>query len=306
MLLILPIIFLLSLGIIFVVSLHLSKKKKNCSCLNLPCGSTNDCGELCCNPLRSEKCIDGKCCSSSCVGLSCGGKNGCGENCAQYLCPLGSSCVGNECCSPQCSSPCTSDGCGGICPCPTPGDVCHEGECCSTNICESGICGYEKCGKTCTCNNDYCAGSCCKNGNCEYDNICETTNKGFLSLLSSTWGRFCQPSKVNPLSPQCTGCKLVLPQFISDGNFMSAAPIKGILHCDSCEEESGGVNRNVTPVEIDPNVQYYYNNNGEIARGPLGGKFCATQPGGCRECICHHDADCQRWGCEKCVGEKCV
>lgn len=297
MVLVLILIFsFLILSIIFLI--FLSKKKKSCSCIGLKCGSVNDCGEQCCNSLQNQKCVNGVCCSTDCTGKSCGEKNGCGEECNNCV---GGKCYNGQCCYPQCSQPCQPDGCGGICPCDN-GQVCVNGECCEPDECSTGVCGIEKCGQTCTCNDNYCPGEgCCKDNMCTYDDICNVKKSVFMDFFKNSWGRFCQPSTSNPLIPQCSGCSLVLPTF--DNN--SIAPVSGTIVCDSCEIDGQNINHNVTPVIIEKDVQYYYNDNGEISKGPINPNYCANQEGGCQNCICLSDGDCTRWGCTKCVGQKC-
>jgi hypothetical protein len=300
---IIVLLVLLFFGAIFL-TIQLVKRRRNkvCTCAGLPCDTLNDCGEMCCSADRNEKCMNGTCCSSDCSGLRCGQVNGCGESCEPSICAPNQVCVGKDedsyCCTPYCNTPCSTDGCGDICGCPNEGEVCRNGECCSSDPCKTGICDIEKCGVKCMCNNDYCEGSCCRDGMCEYNNICSLPNKELQSQINNTWARFCRLN--DKKEPKCSNCRLVNPKFEVVDGAMSSAPISGKIVCDSCDDKPDQT------IDIEKDIQYYDVENGKLVAGPRDDKYCATQPKGCSDCTCLNDADCTRWGCSKCAGKKCT
>lgn len=283
-------------------------RKKSCTCIGKPCGSTDGCGNTCCDPTKNEKCVNGKCCSADCSKLTCDQKNGCGESCKQYLCGAGEMCCQGNCQVSACSlTNCDSDGCGGPCTCPD-GYVCHEGSCCKKEIC-SGQCGGEgSCGQPpCSCNDNYCHGTCCKNGQCTYENICENSPISTQEYLAKQWGQFCaylpeqDPSK--PRLRRCQKCNLENPQFLND----ALAPIAGKITCESCYKDDLGleINNDVEPIDIDPNVGFYkVDSTGNLIAGSSEKDYCKKV--GCNSCICIKDSDCQRFGCTSCVNNSCT
>lgn len=298
---IIVIVVLLVVGII-----ALARSKKSCSCIGVPCGSTNECGEQCCDSSKGQKCVGGKCCDPSCEGLSCADTNGCGESCKETLCG-NKSCYKGNCCTKDCSAGACTESCGEPCPCPNPKDVCHNGSCCTPDDCSTGICGNDpKCGQKCTCQNDYCPGDgCCVEGKCTYKNICQVNPNDTFGKYLQRWAKFCQPTSI-PNEAQCLNCDLENALFAKSGNFMSVVPISGTISCQQCL--SGNKYVSVDPVKIDPAVNYYSNVGGKIVAGPLDQEVCKNQPGGCDSCVCLTSADCTRWGCDgyECDGLKCV
>lgn len=294
-------VLVLLLGIGLVVT-----RKKSCSCIGKPCGTDDGCGNTCCDPSKGQKCVNGKCCDASCDGLSCNETNGCGESCADIVCG-DKICYQGNCCTQNCIRDSCSESCGKPCPCPNPGDICHNGECCTPPDCSTGICGNEsKCGKTCTCQNDYCPGDgCCVSGKCTYKNICETSTDSLFNKLLKDWAQFCNPIDDKSSDPQCMNCDLQDALFEQDGDYMSIIPTSGTISCQQCLKSGKFVD--VDPVKIDAPVNYYENNNGEITPGPRDLEQCKNQPGGCSNCLCSTSADCKRWGCDNhdCIGMKC-
>lgn len=296
MLLVIIIVLITILGISGIIYLT---KRKRCTCIGKPCGSEDGCGNKCCDPTKNQKCVNGKCCDNSCDGLTCGDKTGCGESCEKIMCGQDGICHNGSCCWQTTCEPgsCRME-CGKPCPCPhepgQPEPVCIDGECCTPPDCSTGICNNEsKCGKKCTCNNDYCQGGCCQDGQCVYKDICNPPDKTFKGFLHNNWGKFCD---------SCLNCELKLPQWVEVNGVKSMAPISGTLSCESCKDNDNKF-VSVDPIEIERKPQYYENDNGKIVPGPYDDNYCKEQ--GCDNCVCLNDADCQRWGCSKCVGMKC-
>lgn len=90
-----------------------------------------------CSPVcaSTETCVDGQCkCAPNCADNSCG-SDGCGGMCT---CPSGQSCNNSThtcaVCTPACASTCgVPDGCGGTCKCAS-GSFCTNGSCVVDNI----------------------------------------------------------------------------------------------------------------------------------------------------------------------------
>ena len=257
-------------------------------------------GNQCCDPSKNQKCVGGKCCSIDCTGKTCDEKNDCGELCG---CFNNQVCYRGNCCTPQCAKgSCQDNGCGGTCPCPNLGNVCHEGKCCTPHDCSTGVCGGEGlCGqKPCKCNDRYCIDSCCQGGKCIYSNICESSPKNVVDYLSKQWGQFCQDSTAPP-QKTCINCSLLNAQFDGD----ALAPVSGTISCQSCQIDKDTWNHNPAPININPDVGFYYNDNGNLTAGPTRKNFCSSAQQGCDTCICLSDDDCIRFGCKKCNGGQC-
>ena len=146
------------------------------------------CGTACC--AEQEACFGGQCvdCIPECDGKMCGDDSGCnypcdgdcpGPNevcfggacqctdvgCGDACCSPGEECVSGNCCDIQCDGKVCgeSDGCGGACqgPCPGEFEVCLEGSC---------ACTYLECfGECCQ------SGATCANDTCCFPQTCEET-----------------------------------------------------------------------------------------------------------------------------------
>jgi len=300
------VIVLVAMVAFIVVFVAILKNKKKCSCIGKACGADDGCGNQCCDATQNQKCVNGKCCDNSCDGLTCKDKTGCGESCEKILCPSGGICQSDGTCCYQSNCPIGSCQlqCGKPCPCPNEGDVCVDGQCCTPDDCSTGICDTDvKCGKKCTCNNDYCLeDSCCQSKQCVYNDICDSMGEGLDTMFADTWGRFCKEGTV-PTQKTCLNCSLVLPTWLEYKGSKALVPMSGTIHCEKCQDSSGKY-VDADPVEIDKGAFYYENQGGVITPGPIDQEYCKNE--GCGNCQCHNDADCQRWGCNKCVGLKCT
>jgi hypothetical protein len=85
-------------------------------------------------------------------------------------------------CEPVCTDgPCSDNGCKGLCPCETEGDLCYQGECC-TPSCDGKECGDDGCGGSCGACGE---GTACVEGICK-EATCEGSCGG-----GSPFGCFC-------------------------------------------------------------------------------------------------------------------
>jgi hypothetical protein len=288
---ILVIIFIIISIVGATIFFMIKKGKKICSCIGKKCGSSDGCGNICCDVTKNQKCINNTCCSADCSGKTCSQKNDCGESCISDVCGVGQKCVDGNCYTPECNNlnECQDDGYGGICPCSV--GTCYKGQCCVPHDCSKGRCTIDgSCGQPpCTCNDAYCfPQKCCLNGTCNYEDICNSPSVS--NYLKNTWGRFC---------PQCVGCDLIDAEF--EGN--AIAPIKGFIQCKRCKVDDTSWKQHPPAVAIDKNVGYYYNLGGNIVPGSSA-DYCKTI--GCDQCVCVSDDDCTRFGCTSCVGFKCT
>lgn len=141
-----------------------------CACDNCPPNAA--CGfNLCGNPCGG---INGRCAVGTCNNFACTcqpncNNSRCADGCGGFCAP----CAPDELCTPSgfcVQAPCTtncsrlscgeSDGCNGICPCPT--GVCLNNTCCPPN-CSGLLCGSDGCGGSCglcSATEDCLAGSC--------------------------------------------------------------------------------------------------------------------------------------------------
>jgi hypothetical protein len=287
---IIKIIVVILIIISVIIGYFLFSKKNTCSCIGKSCSDSDGCGNPCCGD--NAKCINGTCCSTDCSGKNCGETNGCGDLC--NFCKRGTKCVNGNCIS----NDCTESLCDDNCPCPN-NQICYQGTCCTPQNCSdgsscggSGVCGQPPC----QCNDRYCgsgilgSGDCCTAGSCTYNDVC---NGPAGLILAASWGKFC--SKDVNGSPVCTKCNLINPIFENN----SLAPISGKIECESCLGT-----RNIS-VNIDTSVGSYIpdvsqNNYGNLI--PVS-NICKDD---CNNCVCVMDSDCQRFGCNKCVGNSCV
>ena len=85
-------------------------------------------------------------------------------------------------CEPVCKDgPCTDNGCKGLCPCETEGDVCFADECC-TPTCDGLECGDDGCGGSC--------GACDGDTAC-LEGLCQTATCNGSCGAASPFGCFC-------------------------------------------------------------------------------------------------------------------
>lgn len=255
--------------------------KPNCDGKN--CGD-DGCKGSCGTCKSNEKCDNGKCeCVPDCGGRVCG-DNGCGGTCG--------TCRENESCSPDqtkcvCIPHCdtnscnVSDGCGGICACPSglcgsdkkccplspgcndangckcskTGDICYNGACCTpknNGVCVSGFCGSLGCGLAdCDCSKlgtNYT----CKDNKCVCKETCGDRKCGFDAC-----GNSCGICNASGFKCNSGSCDYVGPKLLPGSyNFHYTDPNTKKTSClvmGTTFEGSGGWQPRMIPLDANGN-----------------------------------------------------
>ncbi len=199
-------------------------------------------------------------------------------------------------CEPDCSGgPCSDNGCKGVCPCETEGDICYDGECC-TPSCEGKECGDDGCGGM-ACGE--CETGTCAEGKCHSGPGCEATETPTCNGCSceacvcemdpyccdTAWDGIC----VNECIGECGGC----PNLENCGDGVCNA--EEFENCSNCADDCGCEEGTVC-------------HKGECCTPSCDGKVCgddgcggscgSCEPGfGCKEGQCVESS-----GPEQCLG----